>query len=288
MIATFENVSVSAFQQAKSEYIKQDLKERGWTRGMICKWLGNPDYVGSRYGGGEIHYFKAVRVHSAESTPAWVAEKEKWETRAAKAKSPTSKTVDILAALWAINRHAKRCKNAARAHYRHGLHGFAGYIRDTKEKLYSLKGQALEHLVREGRLKRTGHHTFGHGTEVLWGEILTGEGYTFHRPCFPPKNSSTPEARPMESANSNSEHQFENNAVEHLGEIEARPRTCKEPRLKDAERTVREFLSTRPHFCSLNWEDIRRAEESEREYLENAEVNDGDFDWEDEDEEQIE
>jgi len=65
----------------------------------------------------------------------------------------------------------------------------------------------------------------------IWAEVLEGCGYRFHRPC---------PAWPGEAA-------------EALGEIEAKPKGRKEPRLKDAIHTLQEYLACKPEAEVYEW-----------------------------------
>jgi hypothetical protein len=142
--------------------------------------------------------------------------------------------IDVLAAVWVLNRRAKRCRDLAQAYYQRRAHGFARAAKNEKLELYRLKGQALHHLLAEGRLAVAGHHRFAGGH---WAEVLRGEGYTFHRPC-PAKSDAA--------------------AVE-LGEIEAKPRGSKEPRLKDARHTVAAYLAGKPEVRVFEWPEKDRS-----------------------------
>jgi hypothetical protein len=135
--------------------------------------------------------------------------------------------VDVLAALWTVNRAAKRRRDAAQACYQGRAHGFARAHKRTKAEYYRLKSQALHHLLAEGRLRIAGYHVFAGGN---WAEVVQGEGYTFHRPC-PPQ---------------------EGKAVQ-LDGIEAKPRGREEPRLKDALHTIKEYLDGKPEADCYEW-----------------------------------
>lgn len=84
--------------------------------------------------------------------------------------------------------------------------------------------------MEEGRLTPETFHKFGDN----WAEVLTGEGYRFHRPCRPPVNADTLE-------------------VVQLEEIEAKPHKADEPRLKDAEFTLEKYLADREHEDVYHW-----------------------------------
>ena len=135
--------------------------------------------------------------------------------------------IDVLAAVWVVNRAAKRYRDAAQACYQGRAHGFASVNKQKKEDYYRLKSQALHHLVASGRLQVVGYHAFAGGN---WAEVLQGEGYTFHRPC-PPQQAE---------------------AVQ-LDGIEAKPRDRTEPRLKDALHTLEEYLADKPEADYYQW-----------------------------------
>jgi len=138
------------------------------------------------------------------------------------------KEVPILAAVWAINRAAKRYRDVASTYYGKDMHGFAGTASDKKKELYSLKSRVLEHLVAEGQLAHAGTTCFGGG---LWAEVVAGGGYTFHRPCPQP----------------------EVGLAVVCEQIEARPRETTEPKLKDAIFTAETYLAARPHRDVFSW-----------------------------------
>lgn len=142
--------------------------------------------------------------------------------------------IDVLAAVWTVNRRTKRLREAAKKHYRRRNHGFAGRSKDEKLELYRLKGQALHYLLAEQRLTVTAYHRFPDGN---WAEVLTGEGYTFHRPCADPGREPDND----------------------IDTIEARPRGRREPRLKDAVHTLREYLSDKPRVPVYQWQPRERA-----------------------------
>lgn len=69
--------------------------------------------------------------------------------------------IDILAAVFAITRYAKRCGDAARNSYESGTYYLASCWKQKKERAYFLKSQAIHHLMDEGRLISEGYHKFG-------------------------------------------------------------------------------------------------------------------------------
>jgi len=162
--------------------------------------------------------------------------------------------VSLLAAVWTINRTAKRYRELASSQYRGRRHGLARHARGKKEMLYAYKGQALHYLVADGTLQHVGYHRFPGDN---WAEVLTGGGFTFHRPCPTPKQASA-EARTM---------------------IEAKPREIGEPRLTDAIHTVDEYLKGKDPVEIYEWpprERFRSSFSPEQEDDEAAEAWDPD------------
>ena len=68
------------------------------------------------------------------------------------------------------------------------------------------------------------------------------DGYSFHRPC-PPIEGVVPEER---------------------GQIEAKPRGAKEPRLKDALHTIAKYLEGKPLLDVYRWPPAIRIRDSNR------------------------
>src|SRR5690348_6256369 len=116
-------------------YLKSDLSDRGWRASMIRSWLGGPDFVQDRYGGGQYYLFLKRRVQKAESKREWKAEREKWDVRGARESRPQQ--IDLLAAIFAVNRSAKRYRNTKC--YAGRNHSFATRAKEQKELLYELK-----------------------------------------------------------------------------------------------------------------------------------------------------
>ena len=52
-------------------------------------------------------------------------------------------TIDLLLAVFTVNKSAKRYRNRARSNFSKGQHGFAGHARTTKEHLYALKDKGI-------------------------------------------------------------------------------------------------------------------------------------------------
>lgn len=143
---------------------------------------------------------------------------------------PNSKpqVVDILAALFALNRQAKRYRDLSQELYRQRRYGLATCFSMKKLAMYSLKGQAIHYLLKEGRLRHVGFHRFGSN----YAEVLSGAGYRFHRPVPPPElNEDIPE----------------------IETIEAKPKDVSEPDFVDGLYSVRVYLECRPKIETYDW-----------------------------------
>jgi len=150
--------------------------------------------------------------------------------------SRPARTVDLLEAVFAVNRAAKRYRDAARKHYYGRRHGFAGHARLRKESLYHLKDRGILAAVRENRLTYAGSHG---GLAVY-----RGEGYCFHSFLVPEGFATEP----------GSEHQ-------ELIYVESRPRTHREVRLCDAAFTLAGLDSSESGFVRLSSTRNRQPEE---------------------------
>ncbi|MGE3408249.1 MAG: hypothetical protein AB7I37_15635 [Pirellulales bacterium] len=137
--------------------------------------------------------------------------------------------IKILAALWVINRRAKRMRDGATRSFKKGRHTEASNHSDEKQRLYAMKEQVVHYLMESGILRHVGRHRFPEGN---WAEVLAGGDFRFHRPCPPPDNESD---------------------GEQIGQIEAQPRCAHEPRLKDALFTIELFLRNKPVVNVYHW-----------------------------------
>lgn len=151
-----------------------------------------------------------------------LAEKKEKERRKAE-------KLSVLAALFTLNRRAKRCRDLAQSYYQNSMHGLAGEMKQEKEHIYLLKGQVIHHHVEAGVLVGGKYHRFG---ETLWAEVLEGQGYRFHRPCPP---------------------QDETLVAELIESVEAKPKEAKEPTLKIAYQVVEAFLSDKKRASVYQW-----------------------------------
>ena len=141
--------------------------------------------------------------------------------------------VDLLAAMFAVNRSAKRYRDAARAHYHASQHGFAGHSSSRKRELYSLKERGIVAAFRAGRITCEGIH----GKLAIY----RGEGYCFHSPLLPDGISG---------------------ATGHDDSplmVEAKPRGRSESRLCDAIHTLSSLPKDRDGFRELDVPELQTA-----------------------------
>jgi hypothetical protein len=140
---------------------------------------------------------------------------------------------NVLAAMFSVNRSAKRYRDAAQSCYQSGAHGFAKTHRKRKVKLYDLKERGLVHAYRADLVVAVGLH----GSLTVY----RGEGYCFHSPLRP-----------------------ENVMLERRSEeavfVESKPRQSSEMRLRDAVATLEQLVSDfngfiRHTISTLHWED---------------------------------
>lgn len=206
---------------------RDDLRRRGWSPKAIAALAYDHTEKVGRYC--TRYLYEAARIEDIEKLH------DHWRKRSVTPKPADAAACDILAALWAINRRAKRCRDTAQANYLAGTHGFARTAREEKEQMYRLKSQCLHYLLAEGKLTVSGYHRNESG---LWMEILRGQGdstkpdgYTYHRPCPEPQT-------PVEA---------------DTVSVEAKPRDKREPRLKDALACVRAYLEGKATVEVYQW-----------------------------------
>lgn len=135
----------------------------------------------------------------------------------------------VLAALFTLNRRAKRCRDLAQTYYQEGMHGLAGEMKREKNRIYDLKGQVLHYMVEAGVLVGGKFHRFEFGN---YAEILEGDGYRFHRPS--PPQVSMPETELIES-------------------VESKPKKASEPTLEIAYEVIEGFLFDKRRIPVYEW-----------------------------------
>jgi len=115
----------------------------------------------------------------------------------------------LLAAIFSVNRSAKRFRDAASSCYAKEVHGLAKANRQRKERLYSLKDVGVAAAFRAGYLRAVGMQ----GGLCIYREM----GYCFHS-TLRPRDACFPEG------------QIENGRLF----VEAKPRTATDTKLRDA------------------------------------------------------
>ena len=136
------------------------------------------------------------------------------------------KKIDLLHAIFAVTRAAKRFRDAASSCYDRNAHGFAGTNRARKKELNELKDRGIVAAVAAGRIAPVAAR--GNLTEYR------GEGYCYHsllRPVDWSVLGAPNESEPLT--------------------VEAKPRTSHEPRLKDAIFTLAELPSDQMGFIRI-------------------------------------
>jgi hypothetical protein len=162
--------------------------------------------------------------------------------------------IDLLRAIFTVNKAAKRYRDAAQGQYQRSVHGFAQNSRQRKELLYRVKDRGISAAYCQGRLQFVGTH----GGLALY----RGEGYCFHS-CLVPKNAEALQDQPQERV-------F----------IEAAPKEAKEARLKDAMFTLQDVSGKECEFTRL--EQPRHPKEPKLEHESDDDDDDQDDDpWND-------
>lgn len=212
---------------------------RGQRLQPLCRKLGIKyaeavvGFVGDRrYGFRPRKDGVVVSSQSADKLRALIDERDaraKINAEKKKQRDANKKPVSVLAALFTINRRAKRCRDSAQRYYLNGMHGFAKKMRREKESAYDIKGQVLHYLVADGQLTHDSYHRLDGGN---WAEVLVGDGYRFHRPC------GEPDPRPE---------------IDEMNSIEAKPKGRKEPTLAEANEILTAYLNGRPVVDVYQW-----------------------------------
>jgi len=191
-------------------YSIPDLRARGWSPAAISRFLPEPDewrenpYCRSAPA---MKLWLRARVHRVEKTKRYV----EWHSIDRSPKP--AREIDLLAAVFAANRTAKRFRDTAQLHYYGRRHGLAGNARETKERLYDLKDRGIAAAWLAGRLQFTGIH----GSLAIY----RGEGYCFHSSLLPVNVGNL----------------VDGNYDKII--VEAKPKSKREARLLDAEHTLR-------------------------------------------------
>jgi hypothetical protein len=208
--------------RSDDDYLTEfELMRLGWTRHYIRKYLRFADRDSMD---GDFRKHLKSKVEAAEI-------KRLADLQKRHIKAPGE--VDLLSAIFTVNRTAKRFRNTARILYETGqrskqpigmfgrmkatVHtfGLSTHYKDRKERLYYLKDVGIAHAYNQGRITCVGKH----GNLAMY----KGEGYIFHSTLVP---------LGVEIDQSESDSWIT---------VEAKPKRSKEPRLKDAVCTLEEL-----------------------------------------------
>ena len=166
---------------------------------------------------------------------------------------------NVLAALFTLNRRAKRARDLASIYYNNRMFGFASLMREEKENIYEIKDNAICFALSQSWLEPVGAH--GDFT------IYRGGGYCFHS-LIRPQRQEPGEAEPDEPGKA--ENLF----------VESKPREAAEMRLADALATLQALPETDLPEGFDRWDggggDDENYEDDENEN-ENEDEDDDDF-----------
>lgn len=219
---------------ASDYYTHSELLAQGWTSYQIRKHLPRADHItwiGGYPATDSIRYFLRTRVEEINLIRLQTSRKSQPATE-----------VDLLAAIFAVNRSAKRYRDSAQANYQqaksHTTHGyrrrystkqgcfaFSTLAKDKKTTLYSFKDRGIVAAYKTDRINYGGQH----------GNMATyrGEGYVFHSGLVPVNVPDIERSR------------------DGFILVEAKPKTSKEARLKDAEYTLSLLPTDKSGFKSF-------------------------------------
>ncbi len=149
-----------------------------------------------------------------------VYREEELRPKRASVKTPAT-AVDLLQAIFTVNRTAKRYRDKAAAHYGARQHGFAGASKERKQALYALKDRGIVAAHRAGLIAAVGTH----GPLTYY----EGGGYRFH-------SLLRPEGAELAVLS------------DETVQVEAKPKGKREARLVDAELTLSALPEERAGF----------------------------------------
>lgn len=189
----------------------------------------------------EPHKWISIRVRSQEITfPVYTIDQTK-EVKKFNITEPIAHPLtkeNVLAATFAVNRSAKRYRDASQSCYRSSAHGLAQHNKQQKEMLYNLKDRGIVFAYRIGELlavKTSGSFT-----------VYRGQGYCFH-------SLLRPESVQLDNT--------EENVF-----VESKPRGSSEMKLKDAIATLEQikddtngFIKNKLDLCSFTSKSFNRC-----------------------------
>jgi hypothetical protein len=192
-----------------------EVLERGWTRPLVARHLGEPDTT-KRGRNNTVKLFELSRVQRAEKCKAFARDKLEIENQRIALAAVVPKHCDLLLAIFAVNRAAKRWRDAASSHYDGGRFAWATSAKEHKNYLYALKDRGIAAAFAQGRIAPVDLH----GRLCLY----CGEGYCFHSRLVPSElEIATTDESPIliEAKPQSSRESKQRDAIAHL---EALPR----------------------------------------------------------------
>jgi hypothetical protein len=135
------------------EWNKTELKKRGWTESLIRRLLPQArvekrhSYKNGRY---TTYLWNEDVILAAENRAEFLNVQAKRKER--ELKLDTHRPVDLLAAVFTVNRAAKRQRDLAQKHYRSRKHGLAASCKQKKDTYYLLKDAGIATAYHAGRL----------------------------------------------------------------------------------------------------------------------------------------
>jgi len=164
-----------------------------------------------------------------------------------------AQTIDVLLAVFTVNKAAKRYRDNAQGHYLGRRHALARSASSRKRGLYALKEKGIIAACAVGRLTFIGIH----GGLALY----RGEGYCFHSCLAPTDVGATVQTLDSDSF-------FK----------EAAPKEASEARLKDAVLTLQSLSVSEDRFTRLPRPEYPRKERDQEPVLAHGESDDDEGD----------
>lgn len=153
-----------------------EVLERGWTRQLVAKHLGEPDETKPGRNN-TIKLYSVVRIERAERRKTFARDKQAIQNRRIARETSVPEACDLLAAIFAVNRAAKRWRDTASSHYEGSRYAWATSAKERKNRLYALKDRGIAAAFAQGRIAPVDLH----GRLCLY----RGEGYCFHSRLVP-------------------------------------------------------------------------------------------------------
>jgi len=162
---------------------------------------------------------------------------------------PAAKEIDLLLAIWTINRAAKRMRDLAKNYYLKGVYGLATKRKEQKDHFYDLKDRGIVAAYRQGIIQFVEIVEYENGTALA---VYQGGGYYFHSFLVPSQILASLFSDDADSVAASSVVRYEEGELL----IEAKPKSKNEGRRIDAIATLQklpfdgfqDFDDLRDHF----------------------------------------